>query len=656
MKKRFLQFFSFFAALVLSIGANAQTASDLFFSEYAEGSSNHKYIEIFNGTGNSVDLGTYVVLSITNGDSIWKGVTTFAPNTMIADNDVYVLATTSSDATILAEADATYAYGDSGNVVYYNGDDVRALAKIVSQGTTETDVVEYNGTSLYVQRIDQIGLYDTTDPGSGWDVAGVTNGTKDHTLIRKPTVTSPTIDFENARGTDAATSEWIVMPQNTWTNVGTHQFGLPTFPHLVINELMADNDTTLMDKDGDYDDWIEIYNPNANGVSLDGYYIADKDKSPYALPDTTVDAGGYIILWADNDGMGIHTDFALSKDNGDEVYLYNPNMEIIDSVKFGNQHVDTSYARLPNGTGKFMFATATPGMANMELPKHYPMYDIATVTTNDANGDPDSIGVECMLKGVVYSINYRAYKPGLDLVIHDGTGGIWIFNSSGTLGYDVRMGDEIEVKGTIGAYRGLTQIAPDEIMLVDSNKTLADPTIVTMLDESYEAELVTVRKVWVADTNDWPKPSDYDVSVDVTNGTDTFIMRISTETDIHDMPVRKDTMLVTGVVKQYNDDYQIWPRSMADLVTFDPSSINEKEYSFFNIFPNPNNGQFMIQNPNRLDLDITVINPLGKVVSQTRNADMTIEMNVDNKVSGLYLVRIIDRNNGSVSINKVIVK
>jgi DNA/RNA endonuclease YhcR with UshA esterase domain len=654
MKKRFLQFFSFFAALVLSIGANAQTASDLFFSEYAEGSSNNKYLEIYNGTGSAVDLGDYLILQANNKSPLYKYVDWI--DVMIPDGDVYVFANKSSDATILAEADST-----GTGICYHNGNDARGLAKIVTDGS-QTDTLwadidddGKNETVFYIV-IDVIGMADSVNTPSNFNVAGVSGATKDHTLIRKPTVMGPNNDWASSAGTAATNSEWIVLPNNTWTDIGKHQFGLPTFPHLVINELMADNDTTLMDKDGDYDDWIEIYNPNANGVSLDGYYIADKDMKPYALPDTTVDAGGYIILWADNDGMGIHTDFALSKDNGDEVYLYNPNMEIIDSVKFGNQHVDTSYARLPNGTGKFMFATATPGMANMELPKHYPMYDIATVTTNDANGDPDSIDVECMLKGVVYSINYRAYKPGLDLVIHDGTGGIWIFNSSGTLGYDVRMGDEIEVKGTIGAYRGLTQIAPDEIMLVDSNKTLADPTIVTMLDESYEAELVTVRKVWVADTNDWPKPSDYDVSVDVTNGTDTFIMRISTETDIHDMPVRKDTMLITGVVKQYNDDYQIWPRSMADLVTFDPSSINEKEYSFFNIFPNPNNGQFMIQNPNRLDLDITVINPLGQVVSQTRNADMTIEMNVNNKVSGLYIVRITDRNNGSVSINKVIVK
>ena len=67
--------------------------------------------------------------------------------------------------------------------------------------------------------IDKIGDFGP-DPGSGWSVAGVTNGTKDHTLVRKSSVTEGNADWSASAGTDSSDSEWIVHSKDTWIYLG----------------------------------------------------------------------------------------------------------------------------------------------------------------------------------------------------------------------------------------------------------------------------------------------------------------------------------------------------------------------------------------------------------------------------------------------------
>mgnify|MGYP007022659587 FL=1 len=79
------------------------------------------------------------------------------------------------------------------------------------------------GTELSHVVVDAIGDF-MGDPGSGWDVAGTTEATKDHVLIRKSTVTQGNPDWASSAGTDVASSEWTVMPVDTWTDLGLHTF------------------------------------------------------------------------------------------------------------------------------------------------------------------------------------------------------------------------------------------------------------------------------------------------------------------------------------------------------------------------------------------------------------------------------------------------
>ena len=59
------------------------------------------------------------------------------------------------------------------------------------------------------------------DPGSGWEVAGVSDGTKDHTLVRKCGITTGNTDWVASAGTNVDDSEWVVLDINDWTSLGS---------------------------------------------------------------------------------------------------------------------------------------------------------------------------------------------------------------------------------------------------------------------------------------------------------------------------------------------------------------------------------------------------------------------------------------------------
>ena len=79
--------------------------------------------------------------------------------------------------------------------------------------------------------------------------------------------------------------------------------GPPVEGEVVINEFMASNLETVADDNGEYDDWIELYNKSGNPVSLDGYYMSDdgNELTEWMFPDTSLPAHGFLLIWADED-------------------------------------------------------------------------------------------------------------------------------------------------------------------------------------------------------------------------------------------------------------------------------------------------------------------------------------------------------------------
>jgi hypothetical protein len=142
----------------------------------------------------------------------------------------------------------------------------------------------------------------------------------------------------------------------------------PVKTNIVINELLPVNSSIAQDQDGEYDDWIELYNLSATESDLSGYFLSDnKDHfSKWQLPSGTSIAGhGYLIIWADNDSaqLGLHANFKLSS-QGEVVLLSDPEGTLIDKVIYPGQSQEISFARNPDGTGSFRWQVPTFNATN----------------------------------------------------------------------------------------------------------------------------------------------------------------------------------------------------------------------------------------------------------------------------------------------------
>ena len=175
--------------------ASSFISAQLFISEAAEGSSNNKYLELYNAGSETIDLSGYAFPNSNNTPDVtgeydyWN---TFAEGATVAPGDVYVLCDEDLDASVFGECDGIHNF-------LSNGDDGYCLVSGTETDYTILDCVgDWNG-----------------DPGSGWDVCGVSAATKDHTLVRKSSVTTGNAgDWAASAGTTADDCEWIVLDQN----------------------------------------------------------------------------------------------------------------------------------------------------------------------------------------------------------------------------------------------------------------------------------------------------------------------------------------------------------------------------------------------------------------------------------------------------------
>ncbi|MFA7098241.1 MAG: lamin tail domain-containing protein [Gammaproteobacteria bacterium] len=168
----------------------APAIAELFISEYIEGDGNNKAIEIYNGTGASVSLSNYKLRVHANGATSTTNIT--LGEGTLANNDVYVIANGSANATILNLADSK-----SGSITF-NGDDAVSLFKV--------------STSTNIDVIGTIG----SDPGSKWTgtAANGAGSTLDTTLVRTTSTFGPNSTF--------TWSEWNAYAQDTFSYLGSH--------------------------------------------------------------------------------------------------------------------------------------------------------------------------------------------------------------------------------------------------------------------------------------------------------------------------------------------------------------------------------------------------------------------------------------------------
>ncbi|MCD4828943.1 MAG: lamin tail domain-containing protein [Candidatus Cloacimonetes bacterium] len=201
--------FLLLAAVMLPLHA------DLFFSEYIEGSSNNKALEICNSGAVAVDLADYAIWRISNGGDWTEGQSNAVQlvGTVPAEG-VWVICNSSADPAIQAVSDSI-----GSTATYYNGNDAMGLAY-------------FDGSDWTL--IDAIGEADPNPPAA-WDVAGVSGATGEHTLVRKSGILTGTTDWAASAGANATNSQWLVYPQDTFSYLGSHDLVGGNVPPAISN-------------------------------------------------------------------------------------------------------------------------------------------------------------------------------------------------------------------------------------------------------------------------------------------------------------------------------------------------------------------------------------------------------------------------------------
>ncbi|MDD4042799.1 MAG: ExeM/NucH family extracellular endonuclease [Anaerolineaceae bacterium] len=407
-------------------------------SEYIEGSSNTKAIELYNGTGADINLQNFKLVLYTNGSTAPGNTLTWAEETILANGDTYVIANAGAIAGILALADITH------NVTYYNGDDPLILYKITASG----DVVQ-----------DSFGRLGE-DPGTGWG-SGDTF-TAEHTLVRKANICSgdliPDDVFEPA-------NEWNGFPQNTYADLGSHTMTCGPavdVPPTVSATVPANNATNVA--------------PTSDIVITFSETVTVAE-SWYSISCAT--SGAHTAMVADDNPiftLDPDSDFAAS-----EVCTVS-----VVAAKVSDQD-GTADAMEANYS--FSFTTAEACGVNFT-----PIYDIqgAGLTTPMPNATVTT-------EGVVVGDFQVGGKNGF--YIQDAIGDANTSTSDGIFIYyttapDVVVGDKVRLTGKVSEYNGQTQITGSAMQICSTDHVIT-PTEITLpvasVDdfEKYEGMLVT---------------------------------------------------------------------------------------------------------------------------------------------------------------------
>lgn len=138
------------------------------------------------------------------------------------------------------------------------------------------------------------------------------------------------------------------------------------FAQVQINEILASNQSGLQDPDfNQTSDWIELKNTTSSSVNISGYYLSDSETTAlkWQVPQgTSIPANGYLVLYADGENTGLHTNFKLSS-AGEPLSLFKSDQTLLDQVEFPVQFADQSYGR--NGSGAWVYMpNVTPGSGN----------------------------------------------------------------------------------------------------------------------------------------------------------------------------------------------------------------------------------------------------------------------------------------------------
>ena len=541
-------------AWVVSVSVAAEP--ELFISEYIEGSSNNKGMEIYNPKSSAVDLDDYVILQASNANG-WQYVHAFPAGAVLNAQDVWVMITDQVDVALFAASGADEVLGFP-SLCHFNGNDARAIAKIVGSDTII---------------VDQFGDPDV-DPGNGWSVAGVAEATKEHTLQRKSTVTTGNTDWAASFGTDATNSEWIVLAQNDFSGLGMHGAG-GNIPPVISQVVLLPDPVTPTDT-------VVI---SAN--------VADPDGG--TVTQVTLAWGLDGVSFPNNLPLSVVFSVYSSLPNaipaqpaGTDIYY---RFEAIDNDN------DTSVL--------IQYYTVESPAVNVSI------YDIQGQTATSPYE-----GQSVITTGIVTALLPGTY-PGY--FIQDGDGawnGLYVFDSN-----TPAIGDEITIEGEIVEYYDLTEIKNLSSYTVNSSgNTLPNPALLTtneINDEAYESVFVRVENAEC--TNDdagygmWEVNDGTGATLVHNNDSYTFTPTLGTHYNVQgalnysysewkiEIRMADDVTLYNGIEQVEDSELTLYPNPVSSTLSISA----EKQYvkvAVYDILGNEIMG--VVPSSTRIELDV----------------------------------------------------
>jgi len=483
--------------------------TEIFISEYLEGNSNNKALELYNPTALPVDLAEYTVVTWNNGATAPTNSQTLSGTLM--PGEVFVLVNSQAVPYLLQMSDIT------SQATWFNGNDVIRLL--------HGDVV-----------VDQMGEIGP-DPGDSFSVSGGEGAMSENTLVRKANVNTGTDDWS------IGTNQWDVYPPDTFDLNGFHSASCDGFPPNQIGFAAP-----------------ELYVAEGSGVS-----VAVQVAFPLQNADLRVEVlggaatlgvdipSGYPLSLAFPAGLLDDQVFACAPAEGEEA-------EFQEDVVLGLTVV----------SGDVVLAIAQLTVHILPSDLMYPVYDIADVrSVHPVTGITDSLNVACELRGIVHGWN--DYPAAFQFTLIDATGGINVFSPVSDFGYtEVNAGDSVRIRGVISQFAGLTQIIADTLLFEGSGFATQAPAFTQVLNETTESQVVYLKCVELVNPAQWTnQPPSFDV--DITTGSNQYRMRIDANTDLFGLPAPVGVFGVTGIADQRDFDqpffsgYRISPRGSDDL-------------------------------------------------------------------------------------------
>ncbi|MYL33902.1 hypothetical protein GLW05_09850 [Pontibacillus yanchengensis] len=613
MKRAFSLLLSFLVGLSMLAIANpvqAETNSSLIFSEYVEGSGYNKAIELYNGTGEPIDLSDYTVVSFTNGASQDPGdgyANELNLSGTLEDGEVYVIAHSDADQAILDQADVT----GSSYFYEFNGDDAVVLFQNYDESTRQGTVVDSIG---------KVG----EDPGDGWTENATS--TKDSTLVRKETVLAGDTDVTDAYD---PTDEWIALPKDTFSNLGKYESVQPPEPkdeYTATVERVVDGDTIKIESSilgadtvrylnidtpetyhmDSYDSSLITTNPNHSqkyhGVQATEHLqtlLQPGDEVTLDVSEEVTDDYGRLLAEVIRTSDGLNTNlnmvekgyavtYFIAPIGSEETYqMYQQAAKTAQANNFGIWSEETPLLELPfefrarydqKGYSKYVGNSETNQYVRPANWEQVPVenriffwteqeaiqagYEPAFERGNkiaDARYAPE--GSNVAVQGTVIAKDDKNYY------IQDDTAGIVVRTDA----VNASIGDVIRASGNTEEYYGLLQVVTDDVTIVEENARELEPKLIDANDlgESLESQLVSLQTVSVESVDKYNDFQANDESGSFVINSDENLLEVGTTYDT-----------ITGYVTYSFGQYKVVPRSADDIVKDIPAvSIQEARES-----------------------------------------------------------------------------